>query len=61
MALGHVQRAAKKVREAKKLLVAANEQAPELDLALIIAATKGAEDRAAELLRTGIRRKDTSV
>jgi len=61
VALGHVQRAAKKVREAKKLLTAANEQAPELDLTWAIEFCTEAELRGAELLRTGIRRKDTSV
>lgn len=57
---GHIQRAAKKVREARKLLVAAGEQAPELGLDAAVAEAKAAGDRAAELLREGMnrRRKD---
>lgn len=54
---GHIQRAAKKVREARKLLVSARDQAPELDLADAINESRGAEERAAELLRVGIQPK----
>ena len=51
---GHIQRAGKKVRQARLLLEGAAEQAPELDLASLIAGAKGAEDRAAQILRRGL-------
>lgn len=54
--IGNVQRAAKKVREARKLLASAHDQAPELDLAPLVTEARGAEDRAAALLRQGFNR-----
>lgn len=58
MRLGRDQR---KLREARKLLVAVRDGSPELrdDVEAAIAATVRAEDRSAELLReaTGIRRR----
>lgn len=58
MRLGRAQR---KLREARKLLVAVRDGSPELrdDVEAAIAATVRAEDRSAELIReaTGIRRR----
>lgn len=58
MRLGRAQR---KLREARKLLVAVRDGSPELrdDVEAAIAATHRAEDRSAELIReaTGIRRR----
>ena len=52
---GHLQRAAKKVREARLLIEAAAQQAPEIadELHPAIVTAKRTEDRAAALLRQG--------
>ena len=52
---GQLQRSARKVREAGKLLKAAAEESPEIrdDLRLALSAVDCAERRAAEVLREG--------
>ena len=58
---GRLQRAAKKVREARKLLVAAGEQAPEIGLDSAVEFAIEAEVRAAQLLQERFnQRKDAA-